>query len=166
MEKTHYRKAFKSPYLSSADIVGETILTIEKVVLEGDKTKKTKDNFNTAYFAEKNLREGELLKPMILNATNSKTMKSITGTPWIEEWKDVKVCVYVDTKVKMMGDYVEGLRIKPAPKRVEVLPDSKNWNNAKKAYLRDGNFNEVLKFADISKENQEAIARECANGTA
>ena len=87
MEKTHYRKAFKSPYLSSADIVGEITLTIEKVSLEPDQTKKTKDLFNTAHFVEKSLRDGEPLKPMILNATNSKTMKSITGSPWIEEWK-------------------------------------------------------------------------------
>ncbi|HFG9918056.1 TPA: hypothetical protein ACGHLE_004722, partial [Salmonella enterica subsp. enterica serovar Warragul] len=47
-QKTHYRKAFDSPYLSSADIVEPTILTIARVALESDKTKKTKDVFNTA----------------------------------------------------------------------------------------------------------------------
>ena len=40
MEKTHYRKAFNSPYLSSADIVEPTVLTIKFVKLEPDKTKK------------------------------------------------------------------------------------------------------------------------------
>ena len=65
-EKTHYRKAFDSPYLSSADIVEPTVLTVKYVRLEPDRTKKTKDNFNTAHFAEKELRPGEALKPMIL----------------------------------------------------------------------------------------------------
>ncbi len=79
--KTHYRKAFDSPYLSSADIVEPTVLTIARATLENDKTKKSKDVFNTAYFEERELRPGEKLKPMILNATNSKMLKSITGSP-------------------------------------------------------------------------------------
>lgn len=54
--KTHYRKAFDSPYLSSADIVEPTVLTIARATLESDKTKKTKDVFNTAYFEESELR--------------------------------------------------------------------------------------------------------------
>lgn len=44
-QKTHYRKAFDSPYLSSADIVEPTILTIARVALESDKTKKNKRCF-------------------------------------------------------------------------------------------------------------------------
>jgi hypothetical protein len=43
-------------------------------------------------------------------------IKRITGSPWIEDWKDVKVCVWVDPKVKMMGEIVEGLRIKSVEK--------------------------------------------------
>lgn len=71
-EKTHYRKAFDSPYLSSADIVDAVVLTVSHVTLSIDATKKTKDLFNTAHFVEKEIRRGEKLKPMILNATNSK----------------------------------------------------------------------------------------------
>lgn len=162
MDKTHYRKAFKSPYLSSADIVGETQLTIKMVSLELDKTKKTKDSFNTAYFQEAEIRPGEKLKPMILNATNSKALHKITGSAFIEDWSGVKIVVYVDKNVKMMGDIVEGLRIKPAQKRSEVLPGSKNWNNAVSAYKRDGNFDAVLKHAEITEENQLLIIQECA----
>ena len=55
-DKTHFRKAFDSPYLSSADIVEPTNLTIKHVRLEADKTKKTRDLFNTAYFAEQEIR--------------------------------------------------------------------------------------------------------------
>ena len=41
--KTHFRKAFDSPYLSSADIVEPTVLTVKFVRLEKDRTKKTPD---------------------------------------------------------------------------------------------------------------------------
>ena len=161
-EKTHYRKAFNSPYLSSADIVGETTLTIDGVSLEIDKTKKTTDLFNTAYFVEKSLRDGEVLKPMILNSTNSKTMRDITDSPWIEDWQNVRVCVYVDKNVKMMGSTVEGLRIKPATQRPEVTPaDKTKWGQAKDAYIRDGNLDAVLKRADMNQENQDKLVKEC-----
>jgi len=161
-DKTHYRKAFNSPYLSSADIVGEVTLTIDGVALESDQTKKTTDLFNTAYFVEKSLRDGEILKPMILNATNSAVLKAITGTPWIEDWQNVRVCVYVDTNVSMMGKTVDGLRICPATKRDEVTPANKTkWKQAKDAYIRDGNLNAVLKRADMSQENQDKLVKEC-----
>jgi hypothetical protein len=158
-EKTHYRKAFDSPYLSSADIVGPTVLTIAHVSLEADRTKKTKEKFNTAHFAEKELRPGEKLKPMILNATNSKTLKQITGTPFIEDWRDIKVTVYVEQNVRFGKDSVEGLRISPkAPGKRALTPEmSVPWENAKKAYARDGNLDAVLSRFDVSEEHQRLI---------
>ncbi len=164
MTETHYRKAFNSPYLSSADITGDTTLTISYVRLEPDKTKKTKDSFNTAYFVENEIRPGEQLKPMILNATNSKMLASINSTPYIEKWVNVRIVVYVDHNVKMMGSTVEGLRIRPAPHRKIITPDKKQlWQNATRAYKRDGNFEAVLKMADISKDNQLLIMQECSD---
>lgn len=113
-DKTHYRKAFASPYLSAADVVEPTRLTIAYVRLEGDKTKKTKTQMNTAYFAEREIRKGEKLKPMILNATNSKMMAKMTGSPFIEDWVNVPVEVYAVSGVRFGNETVEGLRIKPA----------------------------------------------------
>ena len=162
-DKTHFRKAFNSPYLSSADIVGESVLTISHVMLEIDKTNKSKELFNTAYFVEKEIRKGEVLKPMILNAGNSKVMKDITGTPFIDDWKGVKVTVYVDPSAKYMGEVVGGLRLKKIRPRQEVTPGSQNWENAKNAYKRDANFEAILKHADISEENQKRIIEECRN---
>lgn len=161
-EKTHYRKAFNSPYLSSSDIVGETTLTISHVRLEPDQTKKTQDKFNTAYFVEKEIRPEEKLKPMILNATNSRTMRDLTGSHFLEEWNKVRICVYVDQNVKMMGNTVEGLRIKQAPQKREIVPENaQDWTNAKNAYLRDGDFEKVLLRANLSEENQLKIIQEC-----
>ena len=160
--KTHYRKAFNSPYLSSADIVEPTILTVKMVKLENDKTKKTKDIFNTAYFVEKEIRQGEPLKPMILNATNSKTMKMLTGSPFIEDWVNVSVTIYVDHAVRFGKETMEGLRISQrAPEKKFLDPSmTKAWANAKAAYLRDGNLDSVLSRVGISEANQTLLMAE------
>jgi len=167
-DKTHYRKAFNSPYLSSADIVEPTVLTIKHVNLEKDKTKKTKDDFNTAYFVEKEIRPGEVLKPMILNAGNSRTMKAMCDSAFIEDWKDIPVTIYVDTNVRFGRDTVEGLRIsteRPNLRKPELSPDDKKaWPRAVAAFKRDGNFEAVEKFMDISEENKFRIEDEAAAG--
>lgn len=120
--KTHYRKAFDSPYLSSADIVDPVVLTIKRVTLEPDRTKKTKDEFNTAWFMEREIRPGEPLKPMILNATNSKMLAKLTGSKWIDDWQNVPVTIYVDSNVRFGKETVEGLRVEKATDRPKVAP--------------------------------------------
>lgn len=176
-DKTHYRKAFDSPYLSSADIVEPTPLTVAYVRLEPDHTKKTKDLFNTAHFVEKELRPGEKLKPMILNATNSKQMKNLTGTPFIEEWNNVRVTVYVDPNVKFGKESVEGLRISskaPAPPvdvgalidRInacatpETLQDA--WKIGGNALRESGNRDGYAKLKDAVTARLEVIRAEQA----
>jgi len=164
-EKTHYRKAFNSPYLSSADIVEPTVLRIKCVKLEKDKSKKTKDEYNTAYFTEPELRPGEPLKPMILNATNSKTLAKLTGTPWINNWNNIDVTIYVDSNIRFGRDTVEGLRISTEPPRKvkeELKPATKNWSNAIMAYKRDGNFDAIEKHMTISDENKELLKKDAA----
>lgn len=164
-EKIHYRKAFDSPYLSSADVVEPVVLTIAYCTLSPDKTKKTKDEFNTAHFAEQEIRRGEKLKPMILNATNSKTLKTLTGTPYITDWKNVSVTIYVDQNVRFGKESVEGLRISPhhpeVTKKVLTPNMPKLWTNAKAAYKRDGNLNKVLEYIEISEDHQALIVQEC-----
>ena len=166
--KTHFRKAFDSPYLGSADIVEPTALTIQRVALEPDKTKKSKDKFNTAYFAQKEIRPGEPLKPMILNATNSKTMRTLSGSAFIEDWQNIDVVIYVDNNVRFGKETMEGLRISPhAPEKKVLTPESKTlWENAKAAYKRDGNLDKVLARVDISEEHQKQIIKECEEANA
>ena len=162
-EKTHYRKAFDSPYLSSADIVEPIVLTIHHVILESDKTKKTKDSFNTAYFVEKEIRSGERLKPMILNAQNSKTIKGLTNSPFIDDWQNIRVTIYVDHNVRFGKETVEGLRISPhVPEHKSLTPgQTKQWENAKAAYLRDGNLDAVLSRLNMSTKHQDQLIEEC-----
>lgn len=166
--KTHFRKAFDSPYLSSADIVEPTVLTISHVTLEKDRTKKTPDLFNTAWFVEKELRPGEKLKPMILNATNSKTMKELAGSAFIDDWNNVRVTVYVDKNVRFGKETMEGLRISAkAPGKSVLRPsDTKKWEGAKAAYKRDQSLASVLAKVDMSEEHQAQLIAECTAAAA
>lgn len=161
-DKTHFRKAFDSPYLSSADIVEPTVLTVRCVTLEADRTKKTKDLFNTAWFAEKEIRDGEKLKPMILNATNSKTMRNLANSAFIEDWQNMRVTIYVDHNVRFGKETMEGLRISPvAPEKRALTPDSKAmWDRAIELYIKDGNLRAVLAKVDMSPEHQKQLMDE------
>jgi hypothetical protein len=162
--KTHYRKAFNSPYLSSADIVEPTVLTVAYVALEIDQTKKTKDLFNTAYFVEKEIRQGEKLKPMILNASNSKTLSTIAGSAFIDDWQNLRITIYVDQNVRFGKETVEGLRISPhVPEKKTLTPEnSKMWEGAKNRYKADGNLDKVLEKVSISEEHKAQLIAECA----
>lgn len=51
-------------------------------------------------------------KPMILNATNSKSIHKLYG-PYIEEWAGKQVTLYAST-AKLGGEMVECLRIRPS----------------------------------------------------
>lgn len=162
--KTHYRKAFNSPYLSSADIVDAVQLTITRVGLEPDRTKKTNDRFNTAHFLEKEIRPGEALKPMILNATNSRVMADLTGSKFIDDWNNVPVKIYVDSNVRFGRDTVEGLRISPVPvkPREALTPDHKLWRNAIERFRKDGHLEAVLKTMDISDEHKALLKKQAS----
>lgn len=163
--KTHYRKAFNSPYLSSADIVEPTVLTIKYVKLEIDKTKKTKDLFNTAYFEQKEIRKGEPLKPMILNAYNSKVIKNMTGSAFLEDWTSRHVTVYVDHNVRFGRDTVEGLRLStevPSMAKKSLETGTQAYTNAIVAYKRDGHLDAVRKRMDVSEDVEELIKLDAA----
>ena len=165
--KTHYRKVFKSDHLGVADLEdfqengSNLVFTIKHVKQElNAKVAGKKINANIAYFNEN-------IKPLVLNATNSKTMKDLTGSPFIDDWAGVTIQLYADYKVKLMSDVVGGIRISPRPVTVAkpvITPDNKKlWDGAKGAFKRDGNFMAVLEKAEISEANMAMIMQEVAN---
>jgi len=161
--KTHYRKVFKSDHLGVADLEDFTeagsnlVFTIAHVRQEiNAKVAGKKINANIAYFSDS-------IKPLVLNATNSKALKTITGSSFIEDWANVPVQLYIDPQVKMKGDIVGGVRVSPNKVKLKqeiTMNNRAMWGNAKKAYARDGNFNAVLQRAIISPENQQAMIQE------
>tara|TARA_R100001480_G_scaffold29739_2_gene40541 strand:- start:5741 stop:6256 length:516 start_codon:yes stop_codon:yes gene_type:complete len=165
--KTHYRKVFKSDHLGVADLEEyqeqkhSLIFTISHVNQEVDvRVAGRKMDGNIAYFVEG-------IKPLVLNATNSKVMKVLTNSSFLEDWTGVAVQLYIDPNVSMKGDVVGGVRINPNPvrlqKRVITPEDAKLWDRAVKAYKRDGNLVKVLQSAEISQEHQSMIIQQANN---
>ena len=164
--RTHYRKVFKSDHLGQADIEdyqeqgSNLVFTIKHVKQEFDvSVAGRKGNHNIAYFVEK-------IKPMVLNATNSKTVRGFAGgSPFVEDWKNITVQLYVDTSVKMKGEVVGGVRISPnavkTERRVITQQTAALWKRAKVVFNRDGNLNAVLDSCDMSEENQALLIDEC-----
>lgn len=120
-EKQHYRNVFKSDHLGSADLEdfkeqgSNLIFSIKEVRQEfGVKVAGKKGDFNVAYFNEK-------IKPLVLNVTNSKVIQSFVrttafpkGSPFVQDWKNVVVELYIDENVKAVsGGTTQGVRIRP-----------------------------------------------------
>lgn len=163
--KTHFRKVFKSDHLSVADLEdfsengSDLSFTISHVRQEYDvKVAGRKGNFNIAYFKEK-------IKPLVLNATNSKVLKERTQSSFVEDWRDLPIQLYIDPNASIGGDKVGGVRIHPnAPevkKRAVVTPDDSSlWNRAKNSFRTTGNLNKVKAGADISPELEQQLINE------
>lgn len=165
-EKHHYRKVFKSDHLGVADLEdflesdARLIFTISHVRQEyGVKVAGRKGDHNIAYFAED-------IKPLVVNATNSKVLKGFTGSSFVEDWQNISVELYIDPTAKLAGEVVGGVRISPNKPRLEkneLTPEKeKAWNNAVAAYQRDKNFDAIEKRMAISDQNKQAII-EAAN---
>ena len=136
-DKTHYRKVFKSDHLGVADLEeyleeGVTLIfTIQEVKQEINvSVAGRKGNHNIAYF-----KEG--IKPLVLNATNSKIVKLFNNnSPFIEDWSNTIVELHIDASVRMKGEVVGGVRIKklqPKPIVAKNPFTEKNFEPAKKA---------------------------------
>ena len=155
--KTHYRKIFKSDHLGSADLEEyleegkKLVFTIKNVKQEyGAKVAGRKIDANIAYFTEN-------IKPLVLNATNSKQVRKFTGSAFVEDWNGVIVELYIDNNVKMKGETVDGVRIRsvqPTTEKPELTPDSIKWESAKKAVQEKGaTIDTIAKHYVITVEN-------------
>lgn len=117
---THYKKLMNPDYLGAyaLDPGKDLIVTIRSVANEmiiGADGKK--EECIVARFQERDI------KPMILNATNCKTIAKLVGSPFIENWQGMKIQLFVE-KVKAFGDVVEALRVRPfKPKAEEKQPE-------------------------------------------
>ncbi len=109
MEKTHWKKLTNPNYIGAYALQpGQepvvTIKTVAREMVTGPDGKK--EECVVAHFEERGV------KPMILNATNMKTITKLYKTPYIEEWSGKRIQIYAD-KVKAFGEIVEALRIRP-----------------------------------------------------
>jgi hypothetical protein len=158
--KHHYRKVFKSDHLGIADLEEfleegrKLIFTIKEVRQEYNITVAgKKGNFNVAYFVEK-------IKPLVLNATNSKTVKSFCdGSPFVEDWKNVLVELYIDDSVKMKGEIVGGVRIKPIqPRKTKPFFTEDRFEKAKANNATIDKIKEIYQVTAEIEEKYKAYA--------
>lgn len=152
VKKDHYRNVFKSDHLGSADLEdlteqGKTLVfTISHVNQEkGTKVAGKKMDANIAYFKEK-------IKPMVLNATNSKIIKQFTGSSFVQDWNNVLVELYVEENVKSVsGGVTQGVRIRQLQPKAKVKPQftEANFEPAKK---KNATKEQILSIYELSEE--------------
>jgi hypothetical protein len=129
---THWKKLTNPDYLGAYELMDgsekgkDMVVTIDRVVrqmIAGADGKK--EECTVCYLKE--------CKPMILNATNQKTIQKLFNSPFIEKWAGGRMTLYV-AKVKAFGDVVDALRIRPTvPQLPELSPTHDKWNGAKQA---------------------------------
>lgn len=120
MALTHWKKLDNPDYIGAyAFQPGEektlTIKNVRREIVTGAEGKK--EECTVVHFMENE-------KPLILNATNGKTIQKIAGSGYIEQWEGVRIALKVEA-VKAFGDIVDAVRVskkKPpqAPKPVTV----------------------------------------------
>ena len=151
--KTHWKKSFDSPYLGSWDLEDykDITLTIDKAVMEMTKGLKENSIKNIVYFKEK-------FKPMICNSGNSKVINKLAKSPYMEDWKDTKITLFVK-EVRAFGENHDALRVKPITDKLPVLTkEHKNFSKVKEA-VKGGNYTieQVKKKYQISIEVEKLI---------
>jgi hypothetical protein len=131
----NYRKVYKSDHLGVVDLeemveYGQSLkLTIKHVKQEiGVLVAGNKGNHNIAYFVEP-------IKPWVLNAGNAGIIKGFAKSTDTDNWNNISIELYIDDNVKMKGQIVGGIRIKPVQPQVKtklVFTES-NFEKAKAA---------------------------------
>jgi hypothetical protein len=131
----NYRKVYKSDHLGVVDLEemvesGQSLkLTIKHVKQEiGVLVAGNKGNHNIAYFVEP-------IKPWVLNAGNAGIIKGFAKSTDTDNWNNISIELYIDDNVKMKGQIVGGIRIKPVQPQVKIklVFTESNFEKAKAA---------------------------------
>lgn len=165
---THWKKLHNPDYIGAYILEPgkDLVLTINYVKNEMvTGTDGKKEECTVVHFTEDE-------KPMILNATNAKTIEKIYRTPYVEEWGGKKIQLYAE-KIKAFGELVDALRVRPfqpAEKSVEPILCEECGNEikgcgdrtaaylaqyTKQKYKRSLCSDCALKQAKASKESEE-----------
>lgn len=147
--KTHWKKCFSSDYLGSCDLEdGKDLKAVIKSV-SVQKVKNTdgkEQERNVAKFTDANL------KPMILNATNCKIIKKFAKSPYINDWINIPIQIYIKDDIRAFGDVTEGLRIRETqpemskPKLTKKMPA---YEKAVEHLKKGGLISDIEKKYDV-----------------
>lgn len=103
----------------------------------------------------------ENVKPMILNATNAKTIAKMYNSDFVEDWVGKKITIYFDPTVKVGRDTVGGLRIRPhMPKSQEI---SLKCSDCSSTIIGFDSFTAEQVARGSFKKYGKPLCRECAS---
>lgn len=159
---THWKKLTNPDYLGSyaLDPDKDLIVTIKSVsneVVKGPDGKE--EECIVARFIDGT-------KPMILNATNCKTISQVYGTPYIEDWCGKSIQIYI-AQVKAFGEVVDALRIrkkKPTVDKPALTTESKKLDSIiQKIRTGETTMETVRNYFTVSTEMEQYILSEAAH---
>jgi len=150
--KTHWKKLDNPNYLGAYSLLGVTDsmqLTINKVVVEEVKNSQGSDTCKIAYFKED-------VKPMILNTVNCKAIEDTYDTPFIEDWSDKKITVYVK-KIKAFGEKMDALRVRPPVTKKSI--NNERFSKSLQA-IKNGQYTKekLIEQFELTKPQHEKLA--------
>lgn len=162
----NYRKVYKSDHLGVVDLEelieqGKSLIfTIKEVKQENTIVAGNRGDFNIAYFHEN-------IKPMVLNAGNASIVRGFSETKSVDtdHWKNIPIELFVDKNVKMKGQIVGGMRIKPIqPKITKTKPNftTEKFEAAKKA---NATLEQIKKSYNVTSEIEVLWNKEQTSGT-
>ena len=115
---THWKKLTNPDYLGAYALTPGEDLVVTIASVANESVTGTDGKKETCMV----MRFRENVKPMVLNATNSKTITKLFKTPYIEYWVGRKIQIYIQEGVKAFGEVVDALRIRPfLPVEKELL---------------------------------------------
>ena len=156
-EKTHWHKVFLSDYLGACDLEeGKDV----KLVIKNVSVKQVKGSDGKSQ--ERNVAAfiDPKIKPMILNATNCRVVKKFVGSPYINDWVNVPIQVYIKSDIKAFGDITEGLRIREVQPKMDkpaLIPSLPAWQKAIDYLKGTGTIDNIRAKWDLSEENEELL---------
>lgn len=158
MEKTHWKKLHNPDYIGAYSLdQGGKFVDLNVII-----TKVNKHLVKGPDGKEEECIVAELKgqKPLILNATNCKTLKKLFDSPYIEDWCNKKVTLTVE-KVKAFGDIHDAIRIKKSlPVKLELTPSNPKWNSAVDAIQKGNVTIEQLKETyTVTPENEALLCK-------
>lgn len=157
--KTHWKQNFNYDYLGAYSLqqnqeVTLTITSVKKDLVTGANGQK--EECTVATFRESVNGEN---KPMILNKTNCKIIEKLYGTPYIEDWKEKRITIFVQNNIKAFGEIVDALRIKqiiPIETKQELTPKHAKWSMVQERIKAGAKIEDIRKHYSITQENYDS----------
>ena len=148
----NFRNVYKSNHLGVVDLEEfieskkSLIFTIKEVKQEiGAIVAGNKGDHNIAYFKED-------IKPLVLNAGNANIVRSFAGSIDTDNWKNIPIELYVDHNVKMKGQIVGGIRIKPIQPKINKAKPEFTEDNFEKAKIAKADLAKVKEIYQTTPE--------------